>query len=216
MSVASNLLTYINRDLSESELASAGEVLWLEKITSNQSEISISSIPDGATVTLDDQEKGMSPTLVLNVAQGDHTLIVSSPWFLSRTLQVRTTSGFKLNASVQLALSPLDAIHTPTPEEDRIQETESPTPTGSGTPELTKKSGATTIPDPKKPFVIISDTPTGFLRVRKESSTGSSEVGQVKPGDKFTILDTEGDWYKIAYDGEEEGWVSGSYAEVVE
>ncbi len=104
--VSKNLLTYVNRDLSSSEITSAGEVLWLEQISSDKSEMSVLSTPDGATVIIDNETKGITPLTLGQIEPGDHTLIVSSPGFISRTLKLRTTVGYKLNVSVQLALSP--------------------------------------------------------------------------------------------------------------
>ncbi|MFC1626719.1 PEGA domain-containing protein [Patescibacteria group bacterium] len=222
--IAPNLLTYVNRDLTELEISSAGEVLWLEKITSKQSELAVTTIPDGATVILDDQTRGIAPLTLTDVTPGDHSLVLTSPGFMSRTLKVRTTVGYKLNASIQLALSPLGNTVEPTPEasptskienknDDKKEDSLSTTPTPT---EKSVSPTPTELPDPEKPFIIINDTPTGFLRVRESSTTGSEEVSKVDPGDKFTILDTENGWHKILFDGEQEGWVSGKYTEVVE
>lgn len=227
ITVAPNLLTYVNRDLAQSELLSAGEVLWLEKITSKQSEITLTTVPDGAAVLLNDESKGTTPLALTDVTPGDYTVTVTSPGFLARTLKIRTTAGFKLNAVMQLALSPVS--QTPV-----IEQTASPTAipspsiTGTVTPTPTKAikasptqgatvSGAVTA-DPPKPFVIIKDTPTGFLRVREEPQTGSKELSQVQPGEKFTYSDVfeNGAWFKIKYDGTNSGWVSGQYVEKVE
>jgi len=62
--------------------------------------------------------------------------------------------------------------------------------------------------------VQILDTPSGFLRVRAQGSTGSSEIARVKPGDKllFVSQDTAGDWYQVLYDGKNKGWISSQYA----
>lgn len=77
----------------------------------------------------------------------------------------------------------------------------------------------------KKEVVVeveILDTPTGFLRVRKEPSTSAPEVAQVKPGEKYLLLDEDQDsgWLKIEIEDEEgekaEGWVSGEYSKKIE
>ena len=59
--------------------------------------------------------------------------------------------------------------------------------------------------------VEISNTSVGFLRVRGEASTGSSEVGRVNPGTKFDVLEEKAGWYKIEYEKGKMGWVSGTY-----
>jgi hypothetical protein len=214
ITIGQNLLTYVNADLTESELSSAIDVLWLEKITSNQSELVVTSNPDGASVLLDDETKGVAPLTIPAVSAGDHTLTVTSPGFVTRTIKIKTTAGYRLLGSIKLALF---AGATPTPEASpspTISGTPKVTPTGS--PKVTPTKSASTVADPPKPFVIIKETPTGFLRVRMEPSTSASEAGRVNPGEKYTIFDTSGSWYQIKYNGTNEGWISGQYAEKVE
>ncbi|MEK7065590.1 MAG: PEGA domain-containing protein, partial [Patescibacteria group bacterium] len=190
--IGSNLLTYVNATLSDSELTSAVDVLWLEKISGRSSEISVTTNPDGATLLVDNETKGVTPLSVSDVPAGDHTLTVTSPGFAPRTLKIKTTAGYRLIVTVKLALSgePL-----PTPEispEPTISGTPTPTKKITGTPKPTPTKTATdsaTMPDPKKPFVTIKDTPVGFLRVRKEPSTSSEELGRVNPGEKYHIED---------------------------
>lgn len=64
--------------------------------------------------------------------------------------------------------------------------------------------------------IEILDTGTGFLRVREDSMLNSKEVGQVKPGEIYEILETneKGDWYKIRVNGIE-GWVSGEFVKKI-
>lgn len=203
-----SLLTYVSADLAESDFTTAVNILWLEKITSKLSEISVTTNPDGGTVAIDGETRGVTPVTLPNITIGDHSLTVSSPGFLTRTLRVRTTAGYRLNAIVKLALAGQPIFEaTPTG-----QASISPTPKPTGT--KTATSSAT--PNPPKPYAIIQDTPTGFLRVRLEPSTGATEAARVNPGDKFTILDSQSGWYKISYDGTNTGWISGQYAEKVE
>jgi hypothetical protein len=222
ISVSPNLLTYVNATLSDSEFTTAIDILWLEKISSKQSEISVTSNPDGATVILDGDTKGVSPLSLTTIPVGDHTLTVSSAGFLARTLKVKTTAGYKLIANIKLALSSVDqqpAEATPSPALST-----SPSPTSKTTPKTTPTptktkvatSSATTTQDPAKPFVLIKDTPTGFLNVRSEPKTGDNIVGKVNPGEKYTILDSSAGWYQISYNGTDKGWVAGQYTEKVE
>ncbi len=217
--VSPNLLTYVNRDLSESELSSAGEVLWLEKITSNKSEISVTTIPDGATLLIDDENKGVTPVAVSSVTPADHTISVTSPGFVPRTLKVKTTAGYKLNALMQLALASGTAstpVASATPTVAGATTT-APTPTSKITGTPTKTPTPTpSAGDPVKPYATIKDTPTGFLRVRMGPTTSATEAGKVNPGEKYSILESQNGWYQIKYDGTNTGWISGQYAEKVE
>ncbi|KKR34158.1 MAG: Amylopullulanase, GH57 family [Candidatus Gottesmanbacteria bacterium GW2011_GWA2_41_12] len=183
-----SVLTFIDRELGTSDLTSAGEILTLEKISDKDAQVAVISTPDGALVTLDGQEKGTAPLILRGLTIGDHDLTLSSPGFITRTIKVRTTAGYKLNANFQLALS-----GEPTP-----------TPTASSSGGLSKSG---------KPFVTIKDTPTGWLRVREEASLTSSEAAKVKPGEEYTLLDTNDGWYKIQYSEGKEGWISNKYAD---
>jgi uncharacterized protein YgiM (DUF1202 family) len=209
ISVGQNLLTYVNAALSESELSSAVDVIWLEKITSKQSEISVTTSPDGSTVLIDDETRGVTPLSLADITPGDHMLSVTSTGFLSRSLKVKTTPGYRLIANFKLALS---SGASPVVEESASPSSQlATTPTPSSSP----ASSSQTV-DPPKPFVIIKETPTGFLRVRMEPSTSASEAGRVNPGEKYSYSDTQNGWYEIAFEGAKTGWVSGQYVENVE
>lgn len=207
--VGGNLLTYVNASLSESELTTAVDVIWLEKITSRVSELSVTTNPDGATVLVDDATRGVTPLSLSDIAPGDHTISITSSGFSPRSVKIKTTPGYRLIANFKLALSAGGQAST----------TVTPTPDLSGTPAPTPKTATASgaqVADPPKPFVIIKDTPTGFLRVRMEASTTASESARVNPGEKYTYFATENGWYQIKYDGKNTGWVSGQYVEKVE
>jgi hypothetical protein len=205
--VGPNLLTYVNADLTESELTSAVDILWLEKISSKQSELSVTTNPDGASVLVDDVTRGVTPISISDIIPGDHTVTVTSVGFLTRTLKIRTTPGYRLITTMKLGLSSGGQI-----------------PVASATPTLasptggpkTATSSADTQPNPDKPYLVVKDTPTGFLRVRMDPSVSATEAARINPGDKFAILDTQNGWYEIRYNGTDTGWVSGTYVDKVE
>lgn len=190
------VLTYVNRDLGTSELTSAGEILTLGKISQQQAQLEVTSQPDGATVILDGQEKGNTPLSAFEVTSGDHEIAVSSPGFSSRTVRISAVIGFKLLANVQLALAPGQEV----------------TPSGTAT----SSSTTTKTNEIAKPYVLIKDTPTGFLRVRVAPALSATEAAQVKPGEKYPFVDAKEGWFQITYEKDKNGWVSGSFAEKVE
>ena len=59
--------------------------------------------------------------------------------------------------------------------------------------------------------VRILATPTGFLRVRKEASLDSPEIGRVKTGDELEIIQETKDWVKVKFE-DKQGWISSQYA----
>lgn len=225
-----NTLTYINRDLSQSELTSAGEQLWIEKIAGNAAELSVISVPDGANVILNDQPRGVTPISLTDLPQGDHTLVISSPGFEPRTVKIKLTSGYRVVSSLSLALSPSQIASPPTlmakeasaaaslvvPTKQPVtptltlapSSTKAPTPTRTPTPTVKSVAGTPAI-------VRITDTPIGFLRVRKEPSTASEEIGRAQPGEEYSVLSQQNTWYKIEFESTE-GWISAQYAEKVE
>lgn len=219
----SNLLTYINRELKDTELTSAGEVLTLEKISGNNAEISVISTPDGAKVNIDNNEKGVTPLLVRDLGAGSYELTVSSIGFAPRTVKIKTTNGYKLTAVFSLASiggvplpSPaIDVSPLPSGASPKPSPTSKASPSGSAKPSP-KVQGS----PPPKPYVEIEETPTGFLRVRATAGASGEEVGRVNPGEFYALLDeqvvSQTPWYKIEYTDAKEGWVSSQYAKKFE
>lgn len=195
-----SVLTYVNKELGPSELTSAGEIVYLEKISGNEGQIYVSSTPDAAKVTIDGLEKGITPLTYPNAGGGEHDIAVSSTGFMGRTVRVQVIPGYQISVNFQLALS-----------SEAADEDESATASAT-----TEKKEVSPESDLKKPYVQINDTPTGFLRVRLDASLAATEVAQLKPGDKVPYLDEKSGWYKINYESDKEGWVSGKYAEKVE
>lgn len=209
--IGPNSLTFINASLSESELTSAADVLWLEKVSGNKPELAVLTNPDGATIMLDNETKGAAPLILSNLSPGDHTLTIISSGFVSRTIKVKLTPGFKLISSIKLALSTGSGLISEASPSAQPSGTITPTPKVTG-----KTTPSPTVPDPAKPFVVIKDTPTGFLRVRMEPSTNATEAARVKPGEKYSLLDTKTGWYQISYETNKEGWVASQYADKIE
>ena len=49
--------------------------------------------------------------------------------------------------------------------------------------------------------------------MRNGPGTNFGEVARVKTGEEYTIVDEQGNWYKISVDGSTEGWVSSQFAQ---
>lgn len=212
-------LTYVNRVLGDSELTSAGEVLYLEKISGKAIELTVLSSPDAASVTLSGENKGTTPLLLSELEPGSFELTVSQSGYSARSVKIKITPGYKLTASFQLTTSG-EPVASPEPSgspEASGSPKASPKVSPKASPAATPKSTPTTSPTPPpKPYVEILDTPVGFLRVRAEASTSSEEVSRVNPGEFYPLLDEESGWYKIEYEKGKEGWISGQYAEKFE
>jgi len=190
INLVSGVETVVRRYFGDSAEKTEGEILSFEKLpTKSETGIIVVSEPEGAQVVIDTLSKGTSPYSATSLESGVHTLKLSVNGYKDRSVELNLIKGFKLVAYVKLAK--LDI------QENKVEEVVKP---------VTQK------------LVKILSTPTGFLRVRSEASSSAKEVGQVKPGGEFGYLgeSEDGDWYKINFDEELEGWVTGQYSEVIE
>src|SRR3990167_8893994 len=200
LKIYKNALTYVNRELGSSDVTSAGEIFTTSKVdkpakSGDLGEVYIETEPKGAIVYLDNDEKGVAPLILQEVTKGDHELSVFMPRFLRRTQKINVDPGYRVNATFKLAID---------------QSSQEAKVTGEKQEE---KQEATSSGETKKTTILIKDTPTGFLRVREDASITASEEAQVKPGDKFDLLEEKNSWYKIEYEKGKEGWVYSQYAE---
>lgn len=197
INIYKNALTYVNRELGSSDIASAGEIFTTVKMTkkpanSESGEIYVETEPQGAIVTLDSDEKGVAPAVMENVTRGDHELSVFMPGFFRRTQKVNVDPGFRVNAYFKLAIDQSSSF---------AKESDDKTKTAS--------TSATV----DKTYVKIKDNPQGWLRVRVDGSINASESAKVKPGEKYELLDEKTGWFKIKFNGSQIGLVEGSFDE---
>lgn len=94
--------------------------------------------------------------------------------------------------------------------------------------QLAKNSTPSLSPSPTpKPttYMLILQTPTGYLRVRTEPGTNGNEIDQIKPGDKYLLLgqDPVTNWYQIQLEAPapglpngRTGWISNQYAQKID
>ncbi|MDP2632152.1 MAG: PEGA domain-containing protein [Candidatus Curtissbacteria bacterium] len=140
----------------------------------------VSSTPQEADLVLDGKYIAKTPYLLQNIENGDHTVNLSKTGFIKREFAIQTSGEYRLVADVALAS------------------------------EAAKGLGPSPLPAPKAQKLEISKTPQGFLRVRKEPSTTSLEVGRVKTGDQLEIVQETEDWVEIKFVGKQ-GWISTQY-----
>ena len=198
INIYKNSLTYVNRELGSSDIASAGEIFTTVKMTKKPSnaesgEIYVETEPQGAIVTLDNDEKGVAPALMENVFRGDHELSVFMPGFFRRTQKINVDSGYRVNAVFKLAIDQSSSF---------AKESSDKTKTASSSGSVSSKT-----------YVKIRDNPQGWLRVRVDGSIDASESAKVKPGEKYEFLEEKTGWFKIKYNDNKDGLVSGDFTE---
>ncbi len=187
--VGRGVLTAVDRTFLPGSYASS-YILTLEKISGNNPQLFISSLPSGALVAIDGNETGATPNLVTEISSSEHEIELQKGGYGKKTIRIKTVPGYKLLVEALLGTQPEAGEVLPGSE-------------GSPTP----------IPTSTQQLVVILATPTGFLRVREEPNTNALEIGRVLPGDELPLLTEENDWFKIQLKDGSEGWISNSFAE---
>ncbi len=119
----------------------------------------------------------------INLSVGDHTINVSHQNYLKRSIRANLPANLNLTVSVDLALSEPDLTTVSAPVITQTQQ------------------------------VKVLQTPTGFLRVRDQSSLSGKEIGRVNTGDKLVLLEETNGWDRIKLPDGTEGFVSSSYVQ---
>jgi len=189
-------LTFVSRELGPTDEDSAGQVLTLENAASQKSaEVVIVSTPDGSSVFMDAVEKGKTSIIITDITPGDHTFTVTQPGYSDQVIRGRIVAGYRLNALVKLKkITDLAQIQS------------------RPTAELVASSSAQS--PPQKPYVVVKDTPLGFLRVRFEPDLTATEVGKIYPGEEYSFVESSGDWVKIK-GATISGWAAQTYLEKI-
>lgn len=189
--LTSGVLTLIDREFAPTEGGSSGQILTLERLKEKKTaSILVISDPDGALVKINNETKGFAPLAMDKVNEGEYEILISKEGFAERTVKAKVANGYRLVVSAKLAEG--GGVKTPTGE--------------------TSKDKSTKTEEMVKPYVLIKETPTGWLRVRMGPSTNATEAAKVKPGEKYSLLEDKAGWYKIRYSIDKEGWISGQYA----
>ena len=215
LDLVSKASTIISRTFTESELDSSGYTLQLQEDPAGLTYLSVISDPDTVNVTIDDNPSGFTPLSKLPSTPGSHSLLVTSPGYVEQTLSVNTVKGYNLIVNFKLASQTI-TLTPPTPATVSAEITpgasSSPVPSGSPLASTKPVVADTTI----KPYVLIGETGTGWLRIRKEASGSSDELGKADTGEKLKYLGESTDlgWHKIEFEGAT-GWVSGKYTTIV-
>jgi hypothetical protein len=182
--------TVVRREFSPNDEEAAGEILSFEKGVKGETGLAIVTIPDAAQISINGEIKGFTPFKINDITPGEHLLVLSAPGYLDRSIKLRTRAGYSLTAFISLAVG--------------IVDNESKEPPGEAVEDEETEAEVK---------IEVLPTTTGYLRVRKEPTTTSEEVGRVQPGKQYLLVEEKEDtnWFKIVYQDDKEGWVSGQY-----
>lgn len=212
------VMTVVNWEFGENEQASAGEVLTLEKSRDKEAaSLNVVSVPDSAVVRLDGEARGFTSLTLDKITAGDREIIVTANGFKERIIKAKLVDGYQLTVNVNLAKieeEEKEKEEEKTEEEIKKESTPTPKKEATSTPKPIPTGPTPTPPD--RPYVKIKETPTGWLRVREKATTASEELTKVHPEEMYPLLDEESGWYKITFEEDKEGWISGRYAEKYE
>lgn len=150
----------------------------------------VSSFPDGASVSVDNNPSGQTPYKSASITESDHDLIISKPGYKEKHVRIHAVTGYTLSVIAFLGVD--------------LQSSQA----SSSAPPVASISAT-----PTQQKVVILDTPTGFLRVHKDASISSPEIAQVKPQEEYVLKDEQTGWFEITLKDGTVGWISTQYAQ---
>lgn len=187
ITVNKSVLTVVDRTYAKGA-SSEGSIINLSSLDDkNQSSLFVISFPDKARILLDNSPSGLTPLLLKDVTDSDHTLTFRKEGYKEKVIRIKTTKGYKLTSVVYLGV--LETVASPSAQ---------PVASASAVPSVTQ--------------IVILNTPTGFLRVRDDASLAGSEIAKVNPGDTFDLISEKNGWFEIKLKDGKTGWVSSDYA----
>jgi len=197
VNLVSGIQTVVRREFGTTEDLSSGDVISFDKTGGSLAGLVVISTPDNSQVLIDGIVQGFSPYNLSSITPGSHKITVKSQGFSDRTMSVKIQVGYRLTVFAKLA---------------KLQEA-LPTASPSAEPISVAKT-----------YILIGNTPTGFLRMRTEPATKGDEIAELKPGSKYLFLeeDSASGWYKIQYQEIAPGlpngivgWVSSKYSSII-
>lgn len=204
--------TIIHRNFSPQPSATFGYSLQLQKEPrSDKAFLSVISDPDKVNLAVDGTPRGFTPLSKLSLSPGSHQLSLTSPGFKPLTLDVQTIAGYNLLVNAQLAQE-IILLEANTASSSATPSATTPSSSPSSAPTTSSSSSQSSL---QRPYVVIKETGTGWLRVRNQpNTTTSEEIGKVNVGEKLKFIEAnDTGWYKVIFE-DKEGWISGRYAQL--
>lgn len=219
------LMTVVTWLPGERPELNAGVIYELEKIDSDQSELKISSIPDGAIITMADHPKSFAPT-TFPLAPGEYEYEVSLPAYRTQKHSVKLNPGYRTVASLNLAR---DGKTTGTLNQAVSNASTSAiaSPSGNRSASISAQVSGTTATaaahvasvntGPRVKILATNFRQQGVegLRVRSAASASGAELGFAPTGSTYRYTgQSQSGWHQIEF-ASGVGWVSSQFCQLI-
>lgn len=99
--IGANVLTAVDKTFLPGSLSNS-YTLTLEKVNSPAPQLFVTSIPDGAMISIDGNPVGATPFLDKNLPEGEHEIEIQKNGFSKKTIKIKTVASYKLMVDVTL------------------------------------------------------------------------------------------------------------------
>ena len=182
------VLTVVDRTFGQGATAQGSLITLTPTNDKTHASLSVVSFPEGTNVIVDGTVKGITPYQTSSITESDHDVTVTKTGYKDKYIRIHTVNGYVLSVIAFLGVD-TQAM-------------------SSSSAQLASSSA--TLGQQK---IIITETPTGFLRVRQDATFSAPEIAQVKPQQEFVLQQEKGKWYEIKLADGRLGWVSSDYAQ---
>jgi len=199
------------------------ELLPSETNEKSKAEINFVTIPDNVILSFDNQPQTFSPLNLTNVEPGNHELEVKLPSYQTQKLTLNAIADKKLRVTIKLAKQ-TDSTVQPVPSPTASQSGQLVNPVSlASSSTITPASLSAKINSAAKTGNQVLIKTTGFvqnnvevLRVRAASNSTAATVGWAEVGKTYPHLgQSDANWLNLELEPQRTGWVSASYAELV-
>lgn len=178
--LSKGMWTLMNVEFGAEETQTASELVSLEKGEG----FIVTSDPDGATVSIDGNMRGITPLSLRNIDEGTHVLSVAKEGYLERSVtNLKITAGRLVTIAITL------------PKAQGASVTSQATPSALPPETLATKT------------VTILETGTGWLRVRSSPSLSGTEIGKINVGESYPYTEENSGWAHITLLDGRDGWI---------
>jgi hypothetical protein len=192
------IVTIVNWKPGPTSASSGGVIYEMEKLNTNDTQVELQTVPDGAIITFDQGAKQFSPLLMTGITEGVHEFEVSLPSFKTQQHTVNVLKGHRVTITV--ILGRLDEVPTTVTPAN---------PEPSATEQLSDNEPQVQI---LKTNFFVNEREV--LRVRATASPAGAELGFAPVGQRYHLIDELADWFQIEFEGQP-GWVSAQFSQKI-